>query len=533
VESLSAYARQFLGQMDKPDVDHIEGLSPAVSIDQKSTTRNPRSTVGTVTEIYDYLRLLFARVGKPHCPECGKPISQQTTEQMVDAVLTMPEGTRLQVLGPVVRGRKGEYRQVLEEIRREGFVRVRVDGAIYEVTDDIPMDRYKQHTIEVVIDRLVVRPGVQTRLAESIETALKMGKGLLGLLYEYPATASTDFHHPLAALARDTEDTEKDGESHPEEGAETENSPVPLPVSSEAGVSSAGYPLAGGGGESSTPTSGENRPVTLLCAGLSRSEGGADPRAAEELAERFDLLLQVVTEAAARYAGRVERLLNDGVLVAFGVPMVREDDPDRALHAALAIGAGAAERGVEVAIGVQSGEAYLGPVGPAERREIALLGRVVEEATSLQREAGAGEVLVGSGAYRRTRRAFAFAASDPDTERGATASRHRLLRPLPRPEKPYGIDGLRAPLIGRETELAALQQMVARLTDGEGEIVCLIGDAGVGKSRLVAELRAAIGGNSGNLATEDTEITERKEPTSCSLRSLSVSSVSSVAKRPE
>jgi excinuclease ABC subunit A len=187
VESLSAYARQFLGQMDKPDVDYIEGLSPAVSIDQKSTTRNPRSTVGTVTEIYDYLRLLFARIGRPHCPKCGKPIAQQTVEQMVDAVMAFPEGTRVQILGPVVRGRKGEYRQVLEEIRKEGFVRVRVDGEVREVTDDIPLDRYKQHTIEVVVDRLVVKPGIETRLADSIEPALRMGKGILGVLYEPPA----------------------------------------------------------------------------------------------------------------------------------------------------------------------------------------------------------------------------------------------------------------------------------------------------------------------------------------------------------
>src|SRR5438128_7322671 len=187
VESLSAYARQFLGQMDKPDVDYIEGLSPAVSIDQKSTTRNPRSTVGTVTEIYDYLRLLFARIGRPHCPKCGKPITQQTVEQMVDAVMAFPEGTRVQILGPVVRGRKGEYRQVLEEIRKEGFVRVRVDGEVHEVTDDIQLDRYRQHTIEVVVDRLVVKPGIETRLAESIEPALRMGKGILGVLYEAPA----------------------------------------------------------------------------------------------------------------------------------------------------------------------------------------------------------------------------------------------------------------------------------------------------------------------------------------------------------
>jgi len=181
VESLSAYARQFLGQMDKPDVDYIEGLSPAVSIDQKSTTRNPRSTVGTVTEIYDYLRLLFARVGKPHCPQCGKEISQQTVEQMVDTVMALPEGTKFQVLSPVVRGRKGEYKQIFEDVRKEGYVRVRVDGQNYEVTDDIDLDRYKQHWIDVIVDRLVVKPGIEKRLADSIEAALKMGKGMLGI----------------------------------------------------------------------------------------------------------------------------------------------------------------------------------------------------------------------------------------------------------------------------------------------------------------------------------------------------------------
>ncbi|MEJ5170870.1 MAG: hypothetical protein WHU10_07775, partial [Fimbriimonadales bacterium] len=179
VESLSAYARQFLGQMDKPDVDHIDGLSPAVSIDQKSASRNPRSTVGTVTEIYDYLRLLFARAGVPYCPTCGVPIERQSTDQIVDAALALPEGTRLQILAPIVRGRKGEYRKELQEINRAGFVRVRVDGRMYEVTDDIPMDRYKQHTIEVVVDRIVLRPGVETRLADSVETALKMGKGVV------------------------------------------------------------------------------------------------------------------------------------------------------------------------------------------------------------------------------------------------------------------------------------------------------------------------------------------------------------------
>jgi excinuclease ABC subunit A len=179
VESLSAYARQFLGQMDKPDVDQIEGLSPAISIDQKTTSRNPRSTVGTVTEIYDYMRLLFARIGRPNCPHCRRPISQQTVQQMVDQVMTLPEGTKLQVLAPLVRGRKGEYARLLEEMRRKGYVRVRVDGAVRELEEEVVLDKQKKHTLEVVIDRLVVRGGVQGRLAESLETALKLSEGLV------------------------------------------------------------------------------------------------------------------------------------------------------------------------------------------------------------------------------------------------------------------------------------------------------------------------------------------------------------------
>jgi excinuclease ABC subunit A len=181
VESLSAYARQFLGQMDKPDVDHIDGLSPAISIDQKSASKNPRSTVGTVTEIYDYLRLLYARVGIPYCPNGHGPIERQSTDQIVDAAKNMPEGTKLQILAPVVRGRKGEYKSVLQDINKAGYVRVRVDGEMYEVTDDIPMDRYKQHTIEVVVDRVVVKEGLERRLSDSIEAALKMGGGLVTL----------------------------------------------------------------------------------------------------------------------------------------------------------------------------------------------------------------------------------------------------------------------------------------------------------------------------------------------------------------
>jgi excinuclease ABC subunit A len=177
VESLSSYARQFLGQMEKPDVDRIEGLSPAVSIDQKSTSKNPRSTVGTVTEIYDYLRLLFARIGIPHCPKCGRVIASQTVEQMTDTIMDLNEGTRIQILAPLIKGRKGEYRKELEDLRKEGFARVRVDGEMRETSDDITLDKFKQHTIDVVLDRLVVKPGVERRLAESLEAALKKAKG--------------------------------------------------------------------------------------------------------------------------------------------------------------------------------------------------------------------------------------------------------------------------------------------------------------------------------------------------------------------
>ncbi|HWR55939.1 MAG TPA: excinuclease ABC subunit UvrA [Negativicutes bacterium] len=179
VESLSAYARQFLGQMDKPDVDYIEGLSPAISIDQKTTSRNPRSTVGTVTEIYDYLRLLFARIGRPHCPQCGKLISQQTVEQMVDQLQALGEGTKLQILAPLVRGRKGEHQKLLEEVRKQGFIRVRVDGEVRDIADEFLLDKNKKHTIEVVVDRIAIREGVAGRLAESLETALELGKGMV------------------------------------------------------------------------------------------------------------------------------------------------------------------------------------------------------------------------------------------------------------------------------------------------------------------------------------------------------------------
>jgi excinuclease ABC subunit A len=179
VESLSAYARQFLGLMEKPDVDYIDGLSPAISIEQKSTHRNPRSTVATVTEIYDYMRLLFARIGHPHCYNCGQPIERQTPQQIVDTVLGMPEGTRIQILSPVVRGRKGEYRDLIQEFKREGFIRARVDGNLVELDQDLKLQKTVKHNIEVVVDRLKIRPDIRQRLAESIEVSLKMGSGLV------------------------------------------------------------------------------------------------------------------------------------------------------------------------------------------------------------------------------------------------------------------------------------------------------------------------------------------------------------------
>ena len=187
VESLSAYARQFIGQMDKPDVEYIEGLSPAVSIDQKSTSHNPRSTVGTVTEIYDYLRLLYARVGIPHCPTCGREVVKQSAQEIVDKVESLPDGSRILVLAPLVRGRKGTYQAVFEEIRKSGFARVRVDGAVHSLDDEITLDRYKIHTIEAVVDRLVIRhhddeeeiQAARSRLTDSVETSLKFGDGYL------------------------------------------------------------------------------------------------------------------------------------------------------------------------------------------------------------------------------------------------------------------------------------------------------------------------------------------------------------------
>ena len=190
VESLSAYARQFLGQMDKPDVDFIEGLSPAVSIDQKSTSRNPRSTVGTITEVYDYLRLLYARIGHPHCPTCGAPIERQTPQQIVDKVLALEDGRRFQVLAPVIRGRKGEYVELFRQLQTQGFSRARVNGETYPLTEPPKLDKQKKHTIEVVVDRLAVKASSKRRLTDSVETALGLAGGLV--VFDFVDLAAKD-----------------------------------------------------------------------------------------------------------------------------------------------------------------------------------------------------------------------------------------------------------------------------------------------------------------------------------------------------
>jgi excinuclease ABC subunit A len=219
VESLSAYARQFLGQMDKPDVDFIEGLSPAISIDQKSASRNPRSTVGTVTEVYDYLRLLYARIGQPHCPECGRPVTRQSPQQIVDRIMDLPDGTRFHVLAPLVRGRKGEYDALLDEMARQGFARARVDGQIVELADraSLELARYEQHTIEVVVDRLVRRDGMVRRLTDSIETALRLGEGVAEIQLvgkpakaKAPAPAAPGRRRKAAAATVEAEVAEED-----------------------------------------------------------------------------------------------------------------------------------------------------------------------------------------------------------------------------------------------------------------------------------------------------------------------------------
>ena len=203
MESLSSYARQFLGQMEKPNVDKIEGLSPAISIDQKSTNRNPRSTVGTVTEIYDYFRLLYARIGIPHCPNCGKEIRKQTVDEIVDQILSMPEGTKIQLLAPVVRGRKGEHVKVFERAKRSGYVRVRVDGNLYDLSEEIKLEKNIKHNIEIIVDRLVVKPGIERRLADSIENVFALAEGLmiLDVIGGEPVNYSQSFACPDCGIS--------------------------------------------------------------------------------------------------------------------------------------------------------------------------------------------------------------------------------------------------------------------------------------------------------------------------------------------
>src|SRR5256886_9355208 len=207
VESLSAYARQFLDKMEKPDVDHIDGLSPAISIDQKGTSHNPRSTVGTVTEIYDYMRLLYARIGHPHCPKCGREVSRQTVQQIVDAVLNLPEGSRIMLLAPLVQGRKGEYKNIFEEMRRAGYVRVRVDGNICDLSDEIELDKQKKHTIEVVVDRLVIRKAQRASLPSSRE---EQHDGPYRMVAERPALYDLNAQNGAASHAGSVEGAEAD-----------------------------------------------------------------------------------------------------------------------------------------------------------------------------------------------------------------------------------------------------------------------------------------------------------------------------------
>ena len=203
MESLSSYARQFLGQMEKPDVESIEGLSPAISIDQKSTNRNPRSTVGTVTEIYDYMRLLYARIGIPHCPKCGREIRRQTIDQMVDQIMALPERTKLQLLAPVVRGRKGEHVKLLDQARKSGYVRVRIDGSLYDLSEEIHLEKNIKHTIEIVVDRLVVKDGIEKRLVDSIETVMGLSDGLMtvDVIGREPIQFSTSFACPDCGIS--------------------------------------------------------------------------------------------------------------------------------------------------------------------------------------------------------------------------------------------------------------------------------------------------------------------------------------------
>ena len=233
-KSLSAYARQFLEMMQKPDVDQIDGLSPAISIEQKTTSKNPRSTVGTVTEIYDYMRLLWARIGVPYSPATGLPIESQTVSQMVDRIMALPEGTRLYLLAPLVRGRKGEYKKELAELMKRGFQRVKIDGAFYEIAAAPALDKKLNHDIDVVVDRLVVRPDIATRLAELLETALKLADGLAVAEFADapPSSPSTDTS-PRGRGEVDARSESGEGQSRASRGAEKPPHPNPLPAGGE------------------------------------------------------------------------------------------------------------------------------------------------------------------------------------------------------------------------------------------------------------------------------------------------------------
>jgi excinuclease ABC subunit A len=237
VESLSSYARQFLGRMDKPDLDYIEGLSPAISIEQKTTHRNPRSTVGTVTEIYDYYRLLFARIGIPHCPKCGREIREQSVDQIIDTLQQLKPGTKIQILAPVIRAKKGEHQKVLDDARKAGFARARIDGLIVPLDDTIKLDKQKKHTIEIVVDRLALSEGVRTRLAEAVETALNSADGIMMVLVGSEGEGKGEGRRekgegksPLSETVIPEETTRDDPQGEPQQlSSQNPHSPHPTP----------------------------------------------------------------------------------------------------------------------------------------------------------------------------------------------------------------------------------------------------------------------------------------------------------------
>ena len=276
VESLSAYARQFLGQMDKPDVDSIEGLSPAISIDQKTTSRNPRSTVGTVTEIYDYLRLLWARIGKPHCFNCGRPIAAQSAEQIIDQIMGLEEGTRFMVMAPIVRGRKGEYGKQLAELRNEGFTRVKVDGELRQLEEEIVLDKRYKHDISVVVDRLVMRPELRKRLADSVETAVALADGISGSRDRSKGRRAGDLYVQRALCVSALRDL------HARAGAAlvlVQRAARRLPALHRAGLDDGDRPGAGGAGSVAVDQRGRDPAVVLGRDGLLRADRAGDRRA--------------------------------------------------------------------------------------------------------------------------------------------------------------------------------------------------------------------------------------------------------------